>query len=245
MYEAVNVDRFLNEGDVTTWDSAFCAMDLALRARKAAGKVETTGFSFMIDKARHHLAEAMEAAKVQGSNVPDVEKLAAATFRHEAETAWMESVRRHGFTEESQKNTKRYISELTSALLEGCPLLDRKDSGEYVIGGRSALGKWRKAEKERREEEELNEARKMAGLEVVDSESETGDGQTEGLLASIENDAIREKVVEYIETIAKIVEVGGTAEAHELLDKALKPSRHFVSRELNRIQQAAKAAVNA
>jgi len=175
-----------------------CVQQLALvsAVREQARRADEGAFTRMIDEARVILGNVLTAMKEQGVNdTTEAPQIAANLFKAACETARIEAVKQFSLTEDRIKLFARYTSELVSGMVEGCPLLERDDSGKWKIGGRTAFSKWRKDAADEAERAALKKAAESGKhLNLLPKKDEGKEEAAEGAAESADAPSLLDQV---------------------------------------------------
>lgn len=171
-------------------------------------KADNSAYTGMIDQARVIYSKVYEQFQKGGGNEEQPWfKVAADLWIAEArQSIATGSIK--GYPEEHIKLFERYARELYDAMNANAPLFERdEETGKFVIGGRSALSKWMKEDRTRREEEQRAKSREVAaamGIKLVEPTSESAEDNAETVSLGDIPEQHRAAVVALVDKFAEL-----------------------------------------
>lgn len=217
-------------------------------------KGDASVYTGMLDQARVIFAQAKDLFESKGINDPDAKYFTFAADQWVAQArAEVAKGSTQGYTDNEMALFNRYVKELYDAMSAEAPLLELDDkTGKPVLGGRSAVAKWMKDHREKKEQEQRAksaEAAKLLGLatETVEqpkageAEAPTRQAETGSVLDMISDPAVRKAMEDYILKVAETVEAGDTKGALNQVEAATRHVSNHLKHSIAKLRKAAAA----
>lgn len=212
-------------------------------------KGDASVYTGMLEQARVIFGNAKTLFEQKGINDPE------ARYYTFAADQWVAQARQEvaagstkGYTDSEMGLFNRYTKELYDAMSVEAPFLEvDAKSGKPVLGGRSAVAKWMKDFREKKEQAQRAksaEAEKLLGIKpkIVtpeQAEASSQSAETGSVLDMIADPAVRKAMEDYILKVAETVEAGDTKGALNQVEAA---TRHVANHLKNSIAKLRKAA---
>lgn len=219
-------------------------------------KGDVSVYAGMLDQARVIFAQAKALFETKGINDPESRYYTFAADQWVAQArAEVAKGSTQGYTENEMSLFNRYVKELYDAMSAEAPLLALDDkTGKPELGGRSAVAKWMKEFREKKEQEQRAksaEAAKLLGIEspLAEKTVEKGEAvpqaETGSVLDLIADPNVRKAMDEYVQLIAELCEAGDAEGALLNLKRGVNAVRNHLLNSVKKNLQAMKKAAAA
>jgi hypothetical protein len=242
----------VTEGGFSSLGEVLEASIVVQRAYVETRKADANVYTGMLDQARVIFAKAKELFETKGINDPEAKYY---TF---AADQWVAQARQEvakgstkGYTDAEMSLFNRYVKELYDAMSAEAPLLELDDkTGNPKLGGRSAVAKWMKDYREKKEQEQRAksaEAAKLLGISVPGEEQAKAEEEPKAesgtVLDSLKDPKVRAAMEKYIAACAEVCEAGGAngvlKSLYAGIDAVQKHGRNSLKKGLEGLRQAA------